>query len=377
MQASNFEKCKFDVTSKTLFSFYIERPGAFRRWTQLLSRAANNDIAEGKIEQGLKKNYCILQIGNHICQQSFLIEILTGIAIKNVGIDRFNNFAITGNPSKKQLDAIENMINKVKYDWRSDFSRVLDYEKLFPKNMFGIFYEVNAKGRFRLTSDPSKAVRTLTPSEFNDIPPLGYFQKKFIKASSIIYWFFIPATPQEISKTIDAAYQKYYEMTDPNFDWSRQPKPTEFPLSFFELNYKLNYKYMIKMLADMEESIYYDIHDFYLREDSSKRGALLLIALRRYKDKNGIWPENLDEIEGLTKEENFIDSANGQSFVYKLTDDSFTLYSKGKNGIDNGGQQYSCHKDKENDDINIWPLKQCQKESPKVISEEPNETQSN
>jgi hypothetical protein len=322
-------------------------------------------------------------MGKHLCQQSSLVEILVGIALKPLAIEHFNNFAITGNVNKKQLDTIEGFIEEVRYDWQSDLPRILDYEKLFCKNMFGIFYEVNAKGRFRLTSDPSKAVRTLTPSEFNDIPPLGYFQKKFIKASSIIYWFFIPATPQEISKTIDAAYQKYYEMTDPNFDWSRQPKPTEFPLSFFELNYKLNYKYMIKMLADMEESIYYDMHYFYLREDSRKKGALLLIALRRYKDKNGIWPENLDEITDLTDVENFIDPINGQLFVYKTTDDSFTLYSKGKNGIDDNGERFSEYCSDANqikktaDDIKIWPLKKRQKESPKETSKEPNDVQKN
>jgi hypothetical protein len=194
----------------------------------------------------------------------------------------------------------------------------------------------------------------------------------------------MPATPQKLAEMIDSAHQKYYEMADPNFDWSRKPKPTEFPMSpmsSFILEYKLNYKYVIKMLADMEESIYYNIHDFYLRGDSSKRGTSLLIALRRYKDKNGFWPENLDEIKGLTNEENFIDPVNDQFFVYKLTGDSFTLYSKGKNGIDDNGKYSSKFDDKTfkvintEDDIRIWPLKQCQKESPTETYKEPNNTQ--
>lgn len=135
------------------------------------------------------------------------------------------------------------------------------------------------------------------------------------------------------------------------------------------------------MLADMEESIYYDIHYFYLREDSRKKGALLSIALRQYKDKNGIWPENLDEIKGLTNKENFIDLVNDQFFVYKLAGDSFILYSKGKNGIDDNGE-YSYKFDDKTfkvtntlDDIKIWPLKKCQKESQKETSGEPNDTQ--
>ncbi|MGB8225409.1 MAG: hypothetical protein WCE45_00885, partial [Sedimentisphaerales bacterium] len=356
---------KFDVTSKTLFSFDMERLGAFRRWSQSLSRAANNDIAEGKIEQGLKKNYCTLQMGNHLCQQSFLIQILSGMAMKNIAISNLKDFIVTGNVNKKQLNIIEGLINEVKYDWESDLPRAIDYEKLLFKNVFGVFYEVNAKGQYRFTRNFEKVAKFFSP-EVN-IPPKNYLQIKLVKANSILYWFFAPATPQELSKIIDAVYQKYYETTDPNFDWSKGPN--KFSLSTFQLNYK----YFIEMLSYILEPAYYKTHDRYLQGNSFKKGALLLIAIRRYKDKNGFWPENLDEIEGLTKEEIFIDPVNGQSFIYKLTDDSFILYSKGENGIDNGGQPYSGERDKNNDDINIWPLKKCKKE----LSKEPNDVQRN
>jgi len=370
MQASKFEKCKFEATSKTLFLFDMERLGAFRQWAILLLRASNNDIAEGRTDQGLKKVYCTLQMGKHICQQSFLVEMLTGISIKSLAVRNFENFVITGNMNKKQLGTIEEFIGEVRYDWQSDLSRVLDYEKLLFKNMLSLFYEVNAKEQYRFTRNPENMINFFLPPEFK-IPPQNYLQKKRAKAYGIIGWFFAPATPREFSKTIDAAYQKFYETADPNFDWRREPQDVKFSW----LSFKLNYKYFIEMSSFILEPAYYKIHDLYLRSCSEKEGALLLIALKRYKDKNGFWPENLGEIEGLTKEENFIDPANGQSFVYKLTNNNFILYSKGKNGIDNGGQPYSYHRDKENDDINIWPLKRCQKESPKETYKEPNDTQ--
>jgi hypothetical protein len=369
MQASKFEKCKFNITSKSPFFLDIDKTRAFRPWAQLLSRASNNDIAEGRIKQGLGKIHCTLQIGKHLCQQPLLVDMLTGMSIKNIAIEHFKDFVITGKANKKQLDVIKGLINGVTYDWQSDLPRVLDYERLFYKNILSLSYEVNTNGQLRITRDFSKAIRNLMPDEFNAIPPLNYFQKKLVKASSIIGWFFVPSTPQEFSRVFDAAYPKYDEKTDPNFDWSKGQN--EFSLSTF----KLNYKYFVERLNYISEPTYYSVHSIYLRMDSCKRGALLLIALRRYKDKNKVWPENLDEIKGLTKEENFVDPANGQSFVYKLTGDSFTLYSKGENGIDNGGRQYSCGEDKKGDDINIWPLKQCQKESSKETSGEPNDAQ--
>jgi hypothetical protein len=55
--------------------------------------------------------------------------------------------------------------------------------------------------------------------------------------------------------------------------------------------------------------------------------------------------------------EAFIDLINNNSFVYKLTDENFTLYSKGKNGIDEGGRWgYVRALDRNEDDIAIWPL---------------------
>jgi hypothetical protein len=53
--------------------------------------------------------------------------------------------------------------------------------------------------------------------------------------------------------------------------------------------------------------------------------------------------------------EAFIDLINNGSFVYKLTDENFTLYSQGKNGIDEGGRWgYVRALDKNQDDIMIW-----------------------
>ena len=54
----------------------------------------------------------------------------------------------------------------------------------------------------------------------------------------------------------------------------------------------------------------------------------------------------------LTAPETLIDPTNGGSFVYKLTEDSFILYSKGKNNIDEGGK---ADRNTGPDDCLIWP----------------------
>jgi hypothetical protein len=84
---------------------------------------------------------------------------------------------------------------------------------------------------------------------------------------------------------------------------------------------------------------------------TSKRGIHILIALKRYKNKYSKWPEDLDEIKSMVAEQFLVDPLSNRSFVYKLTDDGFMLYSKGKNKIDEGGRYTTNGLD----DWPIWP----------------------
>ena len=106
---------------------------------------------------------------------------------------------------------------------------------------------------------------------------------------------------------------------------------------------------------------YYKFHELYQGRVTDKRGTQLVIGLRRYKNRNGRWPESLDMIKDTSKPEYFVDPSNGGSFVYKLRKDTFILYSRGINNIDEGGQ-YNFKYDPQTgrrkifqDDRLIWP----------------------
>ena len=90
----------------------------------------------------------------------------------------------------------------------------------------------------------------------------------------------------------------------------------------------------------------------YLRDLAHRRGTRLLIALRRYTNANGHWPQDLAVLRDLVQPEILVDPINGGSFVYKLTGDDFVLYSKGQNNIDENGSRKGGA-----DDWLIWPLR--------------------
>ncbi|MBW8039070.1 MAG: hypothetical protein FVQ85_03625 [Planctomycetes bacterium] len=275
--ASKMEKCRFpliiDVQQMTDQTEYLS---AMRRWVFLLSRAANNDIAEGRIDAGIQKCHCIIQMGNHLCQQPVLINYMVGIAFEALALSRMKTFILEGDVSEKHLKTIEAAIPQTKDNWAEVSSKIIEFETLFDRKNVGLFDRLK-------------------------------------------------------------------------FAWQ-----------------------------DMRvEDIFDRTREIYLRLLADRRGSRILIALRRYRNKNGRWPETLDGIKDLVPAEILVDPINGGSFVYKLTEDNYTLYSKGKNNIDEDGIRKITFDPNslewlktEEDDWLIWPPKSRKTKKEKADAEQ-------
>ena len=352
-EASKIKQCRFPINANIItLGQQMDRLGAMKRWADLLIIAANNDMAEGRINQALEKHIAVLQMGKHQNQQPSLIDLLVGVSIEALSTSQFNRFIVAGDATEEHLSVIEEALAEIKHDWSSDFPRLLEHEKLLAKNFWGVFYAVNPEGQVRL--NPGIAIRKITaqlPEDMKDKFVITYWHERIMKAWTILYWFYMPSTPQKAGEIIDAKYEKFYVMANHNFNWQKKvERPTKM--------LRLNYQYLIDLLAGILEPTYYSIHDTYLRAIAQQRGSGLIIALRRYKNKNGNWPVSLDEIKSLATAEIFVDPINGDSFIYKLTDENFTLYSKGKNNIDEDGKRDRLDEEKTGaDDQLIWPQK--------------------
>jgi hypothetical protein len=72
-------------------------------------------------------------------------------------------------------------------------------------------------------------------------------------------------------------------------------------------------------------------HTFHLYTLTNRRRTYILIALKRYKNKTGHWPQNLDLIKPLLSQETLIDPNDNKPFVYELTGEDFRLSIGGAN----------------------------------------------
>jgi hypothetical protein len=359
IEASKREKCMFPIAADP---FGLSRAMGWRplmrKWACLLVAAGNNDIAEGRIDEGFEKYIAVLQMGKHLCQQQDVIETLVAMAVDGLALEQVKRLAVAEAVREEHLRLIDLVLTDIKYDWRADFPRFLENDKLMQKNTICSFaYEKSPDGRTRLSRDPLAIMR----AEFPDaIPSLNHWQKKLCKAATIVGWFGMPSTPQKAAEIIDASFTRLYAMAAPDFDWGREPRGLISILEERNWRYmRFNFRYFVEGMADMSEESYHGVRDAYSAAIARKRGSQIIVALRRYKNANGRWPESLDEVRPFASEEIFIDPINGGSFVYGLTDDGFTLYSKGKNNIDDGGER----DDKTGaDDWLIWPKRSCETE---------------
>jgi len=367
--ATRLEKCSFPIVADTFnLGIDMNRGSAMRHWAYTLIAAANNALAEGGTNEAVEKFLAVLKIGKHVCQQPTTLDVLVGRACEAIALGYINGVVVNNDAIEPYLNNIEKAVTDIRHDWATDLPGIIDSEKLMLKNMWGgLFYEVNSEGKVRLSRDPWAMIREQVKKTFagstEDDPEVkaakekwacqGYWWKRFARVQAILQWFFAPASPEELGRIIDESYEKYYAMTRPDADWSKQPQnmPVE---ALFQL--RPNFRQVAKVMARSDETIYFALHDSYLRALMEQRTTRLIIALRRYKNTNGHWPENLDALKGIAPAEIFVDPINGDSFVYRVTDEDFTLYSKGKNNIDEGGEHKSnWPKEDSPDDQLIWP----------------------
>jgi hypothetical protein len=254
LEASRKQKCHFPIPVGTAaWTREMNLLPALRACAQLLVSAANNDVAEGRIDAALEKYRCVIQMGAHLQDQPVMIHFLVGIGLEAFGLTCQNMLIVEGNVTEGHLKAVEETLPELRNNWDRDWPQIYEIENL-------------------LESCRRKEI--------------GYFR------------------------------------------WLVQ-----------------RFRHGISNV-DSEERF----KELYLRILAQRRGTHLLIALRRYTKANGHWPQSLEEVKSLAPPEVFIDPLNGGSFVYKLTEDDFVLYSKGKNNIDENGSRKGTA-----DDWLIWP----------------------
>jgi len=386
MQATQLENCHFPIDANVFSCPESGEPiyPAALRWARFLAFAAQCDLGEGRENEALDKYVALLKLGNHFRQQPSAIYKLVGMATQALGLNSLNEFIMETLPNEKSFVQIEQALQQANFDPSFDIQSMLEFEKVYRRNELGVFYQINDQGKTRLTRDPFWHVREYSrmiveaelirdPNDTKYYKLLAdpqFWQMKLCKVLTIVLWFSAPSNPKDVGVLVDKYIERQQVWANPEYTPQNPPDPLNkflTPVSFGLAG--LDFRYLAKMQADMAEGFYPQFRNFQKRFAADISGTHLLIALQRYKNKNGLWPEGLIELGGLTEISNFIDPLSKKPFAYKRDGEVFNLYSIGLNGIDEDGKRerlvcsettgFDEHKtiNTGTDDWLIWPLK--------------------
>jgi hypothetical protein len=267
LAAARFEKCRFPIIIDVADPSFMNRVPLMRQWEFLLRSAANNDIAEGRVDAAMTKWRCLLQMANHLRQQPDLVDHLLANSAEEAAMEPMADFIVMGRPTETHLQEIEAMPLPMKDRWAE--------------------YDRETRLTEGLISQRVKEQISLLDCLSHPIQAFQGFR---------------------IARAIESV--------------------TSYTASRFD-----------------------DAGYLYRRSIATARGIRILIALRRYKDGTNRWPESLDETKPSLSEEILTDPLNSGPFVYQPAGDTFRLYSRGRNNIDEDGEWQS----EAADDWPIWP----------------------
>ncbi|MCK5174063.1 MAG: hypothetical protein KAR47_11780, partial [Planctomycetes bacterium] len=290
MSAAEKKACSFPLKLNALEIANMDFLHAIRDWVKLIVRSANNDYGDGRIAEAAKKYIAVLRtirlIGDH--PDSLSIPLQFGLAHSTKSLC---GFLITADLTDNQLTGIEEAITNAKYDWCSNWHKIVECEKLKFKGYYAIAYETGPKGKIRLSR--GTAFEDQLRAKYNIASPPSYGKEVGKRIATILIWFWFPHSPEKVSQIVDEVFEKYYAMAEPDYDWQQEPpKSTWYSVS-------LNCEFFIEMGAAMSTRSYHRLYDISRQYNDYIDGYALIVSLRRYKSEFSSWPENLAQMQDV------------------------------------------------------------------------------
>jgi hypothetical protein len=340
-QILRFDHCRFPLEFRIEESIDTkERYRYLKIWYRILNLTANRHAGNGDIPKAIETYGILSKLGNDQFEQPVMIHHLLGMVSQITTCTGVMILAVQTQPTPEQLNDMEKLLDTMTIPGPEHWDRLMQYENMCFKNEFcGGMYEINNTDRIRFSRS---SLDKLMGKEIR-IAPIRSVGVKFGVA---LAWVFLPDHPSSFAQSMDKEFAKFIRISQPDLD------PTAF-LKEIRPRIRFNYTCPLQYLMTTLAPAYIKVADLNRRCQAICHGTHIVIALRRYKDGTGHWPESLSELHGKISPDLMIDPSNGGEFVYRREGESFRFYSKGKNGIDDAGLR---DKKTKTDDYLYWPI---------------------
>jgi hypothetical protein len=350
------KSCRWPIQAD-IFDDHTVPARKLRYCAELLIAAGNRDLGESRLDQALTKYFCLLSIADHLYQQADGILFRTALAFESMTMQMLRRVLVESHLSDAQIERIAEHLLPAADTWAKDGRALLNVEKLRYMNLLARVYEVNGKGHTRFA-----AGFALSPEDTDSPKP----RRRTDRLWRIFHLMNMPLDPKAVGGIADRYFARFDYLFKsggvPDTDERREPSfwsPDS--LSKIVCN---PWRWCIETILFDGES-YVRLYHLSAKRTVQQRGTWLILGLRKYKNTHGKWPASLGMMSKYVPGEAFLDPTNGGAFVYVRGGDGFKLYSKGPNGIDEGGwDDFVRASNRHEDDIIIWPaVEQGQRKS--------------
>lgn len=355
-KAGNMPVCFWPINPKDYDGTNSHDFDDWKAWIFMFLRSGNLAAGSGNTTEAIRDYAANFRFGNHFRQQLHMIEWLIGLAAEGYSYAAYRKLTMEADLNLAELDSIEDIVSHVQYDWTSDWTRLATAEMVSVRSTItGMIYETNAKNKLRHSRSPElfPDAWTNSPSPTNN--EKTYFQRRWVKCRAIFAWFVLPDSPDDFIKYSDSHFQELLALSDPKYDWEEKLALFQEPLTRSEMRkLKYNLSTLALFVHHVTMPAYIKLHDIFCSKMAERQATLIAVEFRRYKNRTGQWPDYLEQVITDSNRSLFVDPINGDSFVYRRTEEGFRFYSTGKDGVDDDGVN---DKSLEADDVLFWPLK--------------------
>jgi len=291
----------------------------FRRLAKTLCWRALISDDKGMYEDAIEDIKACYRLGWHLKGDKFLIEQLVGIAIRGMAVDQLSSIVSQNQIDSDELAALQKDFEQMIAD--EDFVISFDAEKMYT---YDELQRCFTEGRFGRNHLYLQRLRRITS--------LGDLDRIFAKPlTTSLHVLFTHPDKQQSMEMADRFYDFYDEIA--------QKTPGQFHLEAIDVEKETAKLIKGNVLLEILTPQIHRIHALSYRYKTVVETTLMIIAILRYNQDTGEYPENLQQLvsAGYLKELP-IDSFSDKPFVYKKTEDGFLLYSVGSNFTDDDGR---------------------------------------
>ncbi|MCJ7777248.1 MAG: hypothetical protein MUP16_02895, partial [Sedimentisphaerales bacterium] len=314
----------------------------FRRLAYSLRWRAYLCAEKGRYEEAFNDIKSCYRFGQHFRGDKTLVEQLVGIAIEAMAVQAIRDIISQYQIDPAALATLQKDLEQITTD--ENFKVSLTTEKLFILDEVQRCFTADRIGGGHLyLQRVASFIAGGKPEPFNE-----KFWPILLRALF---------THPNKEQTLEAG-NKFYDYAQEMTTQTPAKIRTEHP----DLNEEFKRITKGNLLLELLAPAFQRIIEISFRCKTDVEATLTIIAIWRYRQKKGAYPENLKELvtSGYIQELP-IDSFSDKPLVYKKSGDDFILYSVGPNCVDDGGQSGKDDKGRpklwaDNGDAVLWPV---------------------